>query len=197
MEIEELKKYWKKEDKRIAESVKVNKNISHEKLRSSFKRIKVRRLIFLILPYIYIPLIFVFIVLPHLKNDGSVSFYLSFAFFSMSLIISYVVNLYYYIRLLKIDYTESVLQIQKEILGIEIFERKFHITSYFLVPFVLLAALRMFGSITALNQTTIVFILLTIVFTIIGYFIKVKIMLPREYHKIKSYLDEIEKTENE
>lgn len=191
MEIEELRHYWKKEDKRITESVKVNKNVSHEKLRSSFNRIKVKRLIFLVLPCIYIPLIFALIIFPHLKNDGSVWFYLSVIFFSMFIIISYAINIYYYIRLLKVDCTESVLQIQKEILRLEIFGKKWHITSYFIVPFVLLATLRMFGRLITLDQTTIIFILLTAVFVIIGYIVKVKVMLPKEYHKVKSYLDEI------
>jgi|GEM_PF-963565 len=197
MEIEELRNSWKKEDKRITKSVKINKEISCKKLRLLFNRVKVKKIIFLILPYIYVPIIFAFVIFPHIKNDGSIWFYLSFTFFLMSIIISYAVNLYYFFRLKKIDYTKSVLQIQKEILHMEISEKKWHIISYLLVPFILLAALRMFGRITSLNPTTIIFILLAIVFFVIGSFIKIKIILPKEYYKIKSYLNKIEELEND
>lgn len=114
----------------------------------------------------------------------------------MSIIISYAVNLYHYIRLNKIDHTQSILRIQKKILRIEIFEKKWHITSYFLVPIVLFTALRIFGDITTLSQCGVIFISLTLVCLLIGYFVKIKIMLPKEYHKIKLYLDELDESEN-
>lgn len=193
MEIEELRRYWSLEDKRIAESVRVNRNVSHKKLRASFHRIKVKRLILLTLPCIYIPVIFASIAM---KNDGTVGFYLSVLFFSAAVATAYAMNLYYYIRLSKIDYAEPVLQIQKEIVRLEIFDKRWHVIAYFIVPLVLAAALRMFGGPIISDRTTLLFCLFALVFLVVGYFVKVNKMLPGEYRKVKSYLDEMEEPDS-
>lgn len=195
MEIEEIRNYWKKENKRITEHVRVNKQ-SAQKLRSAYKRIKIKRLTALLLPLIYLPPIFAFILIPHVKNDGSFGFYLSFTFLAVAIMGTYVVNTYYYARLFKLDYTRPVLQMQKEILRLETIDKRFHRTAYLLVPFVFLAFLRIFGLLQP-NRTALLLLLLSIVFIITGYFVKTKRILPNEYRQVKSYLAEMEETEKE
>jgi len=194
MEFEEIKKHWKTEDQYIQKSIKTDKSISHKRLRISFNRIKMKKIILLLLPLIYLPLLFILIILPGLKNDGSLGFYTSLIFFSATIVVSFAVNVYSYIRLYKIDHTQSVIHMQKKILSLEIFDKKWHITAYCLVPFLFLALLKMFGRLI-FNQTTVIFIVLLSIAVLIGYIVKIKIMLPREYRKIKSFLEEIDNRE--
>lgn len=196
MEIEELRNYWKKENKRITQNVQVNKEILSKKLRSAYKRTKMKRLITLLLPLLYLPLIFAFILIPHVKNDGSFGFYLSFAFLVISVIGTYGVNMYYYVRLFTLDHTQPVLRMQQEVLRLETSDKRFHRTTYFFVPFVLLAFLRIFD-LWSPNRVTLLLFLFSIVCTIIGYFVKVKRILPDEYRQVKSYLNEMEEAEKE
>lgn len=196
MEIEELRNYWRTENNRISQHVQVNKEILPQKLRSAYKRTKVKRLITLLLPLIYLPSIFAFILIPHVKNDGSFGFYLSLAFLVVSVIGTYGVNMYYYVRLCTLDHTQPLLRMQQEVLRLEASDKRFHRTTYFLAPFVLLAFLRIFDLLSP-NRITLLLFLFSIVCTTIGYFVKVKRILPDEYRQVKSYLNEKEEAERE
>lgn len=56
MELNEIKKYWKQEDKRISENVQVNRKVSYQKLQHIFNKIINKRRAHLIPLYFLYPL---------------------------------------------------------------------------------------------------------------------------------------------
>ena len=195
MEINEMKNFWKEEERRISEKVEINKEASYKKLRSSFDKVKIRRFFQIVFWSIFTPLALVFVAFPQMNNDGTFAFYLAFTFFMVFTVASFIVYIYYYICLIKIDLTDSILKTQKEILRLETFEKKLTTTAYIIVPLIALCIFKTIGF-SLINQDAILFIALIGVFAIIGYIVRVKHILPREYRSVKSFLDEIDETEN-
>ena len=193
MEIDEIKDYWKKESMHISENVKVNKNASFEKLRSSFDRVRIKRLLRLVLMCVVVPLFFALFVFPLLKNDGSGLYYLALALFIVSILFFFATYIYYYICLLKIDFAKSIVKAQKEILRLEMFEKKLTVLGIIIVPIVTLSIFKIFA--IPFKQETIIFIVLTVLVMIVGYIVRTRILIPNEYNKIKSYMNEIKEDE--
>ena len=193
MEIDEIKNYWKKESKYISENVKVNKKASFEKLRSSFDRIRIRRLTRLLLMCVVVPLFLVLFVLPRLKNDGSGLYNLALASFFVPILFFFATCIYYYILLLKIDFSKSIIKAQKEILRLEMLEKKLTVFGIIIVPIVTLSIFKIFA--IPFKQETIIFIVLAVLFMVVGYTIRTRILIPKEYNKIKFYMDEIKEDE--
>ena len=108
---------------------------------------------------------------------------------------SFIYYIYYYICLLKIDLTDSVLKTQKEILRLETSEKKRIITSYIIFPLTVLSMSKVVG--IPFNKDAIPIFIFMGAVAIVGYIIRVKRILPNEYRKIKSYLGEIEETDKE
>lgn len=193
MEFDEIKGCWQEEGKRISENVRINKDASFQKLRSSFEKVRIRRLFHLIVMCISVPLILVLIVFPRLKNDGTMWFYISLITFFTPIIISFFAYIYYYIRLQKIDFSASLQKAQKEILCLEIFEKRLSISGYIIVPIITLCTFKIFG--IPFNQKAILFIVLIAISMIVGAFTRLKVLIPKEYSKVKSYLEDMKKEE--
>ncbi len=190
MEIDKIKGLWKEEDKRISGNVSVNRDASFQKLRSSFNKVRIRRLFYLIQMCIAVPLILVLIVFPRIKNDGSTLFYVALTSFIIPVTFFFFYYIYYYVCLLKIDFTESILKAQKEIYRLEGYDKRLNWLGLFIVPIVTLSAFKIFA--IPFNQKAImmmVFIAATMIFSFIA---KLKVLIPKEYSKVKSYLDDME-----
>ncbi len=197
MELDDIKSCWKAEDKRIAEHVKVNRKASFRKLRSVFDKIRVRGLFHLLSGCIYVPLILALIVFPNLKNDGSISFYLGLSAFILPIVAALLIDIYRYIRLLKVDFASSVLEAQKDILWLEKFDRIRNLSGLIVAPFAFWGLLRIFGYLdNKLLPEGILILVIVAVMLLVGILLRMK-TIPREYNKIKSLLDEIEHDERE
>jgi len=190
MEINEIKGCWKEEGKRISGNVKVNKDASFKNLRTSLDRVRIRRLFRLIQMCVVIPLILVLIVFPHMKNDDSTLFYLALTSFILPILLFFSTYVYYYICLLKIDFSESLMEAQKEIFRLEILEKKLNIVGLIIVPILTLSTFKIFG--IPCKPEAIIMMVLIAVTMVASYIIKMKVLIPKEYSKVKSYLDEME-----
>ncbi|MDR2914617.1 MAG: hypothetical protein LBV74_07285 [Tannerella sp.] len=189
MEIDEIKNYWKEEDRRISENVKINRDVSFQKLRSSFDKVRIRRLFYIVQMCILVPLILALVVFPRLKNDHTILFYLSVISFVVPILFFFSTSIYYYICLLKIDFTVSLVKAQKEILRLEMFEKKLNVLGLIVIPLVTLSTFKNFG--IPFNWEAMLMIALIVLTMIISYIVKIKVLISREYRKVKSYLDEI------
>ena len=196
MDINEIKKCWKEEERRISGKIEINRTVSLKKLRTSFYRIKIRRFFQIVCASIYIPLVLIFVVFPHIKNDGSFGFYLAFISFMAYILAALIFQMYSFICLMKIDMTDPILKTQKEIIRLETIEKKRTTTAYIIVPLMILCVFRTIG-VSLFRQETILFIVLCVLFAIIGYIIQVKYLLPKEYYRVKSYLDEIDEADKD
>ncbi|MDR3140981.1 MAG: hypothetical protein LBU37_04570 [Tannerellaceae bacterium] len=192
MEIDEIKNCWKEEDKRISENVRINRNVSFRKLHSAFEKVRIRRLLRLVQMCIFVPLILVLIVLPRLKNDGSALFYLGFVSFIIPVLFFFIYAIYYYICLLKIDFTVSLVKAKMEILRLERIDKRLNLSRFVIVPVVTFSVFKIFG--IPLGQEAVIMLAL-IGLTMIAGFIKRKGLIPKEYGKLKSSWEELEEDE--
>lgn len=194
MNIDEIKGYWKEEGIRISGNVKINKDASFKKLHSSFNKVKIRRLFHLIQMCVSVPLIYALIVFPRMRNDGSVLFYLALVSFIVPILFSFIYYIYYYIRLLKIDFSESIFKAQKEIYHLEMFDKKLNLLGLIIVPIVSLSAFKIFG--IPFTTEAIIMLVLIAVIMVFSFIMKLKILIPKEYSKVKLYLDEMKDNED-
>ncbi len=195
MEIDDIKGFWKAENMRIAAHVKVNREASFQKLHLAFNKIRVRRLLHLVAICVYLPLLMALLVFPGLQNDGSIGFYLGFAAFMVPITAIFLLYIYRYIRLLKIDFTTSLLKAQKEIRWLERLDRRRNMCGLLIAPLTIWGTFRMFG--IPFQQNTLLVLVFMGVLMALGYLARMKVLIPREYNKIKSLLDEIENYEKD
>ena len=195
MELEEMKSLWQQNKAEV--SIRINKVDIHAKLRSSLDKVRIKNLLSIIFMSLTTPVIILLVVIPHLKNDDSVIYYLGLVSFFTAIIISYAAYVYYYIRLLKMDTTHSIFDTQKEITRLEIFKRKLHKWSYITLPFLFVAAFKIFGvNINkSLGTESIIMLLLIAIIGIVSYVVRMKVVLPGEFRDLKSQLDEMEEEE--
>ncbi|MCD7932840.1 MAG: hypothetical protein LUH15_16610 [Tannerellaceae bacterium] len=193
MEIDEIKGYWKEEDKRIIENVKINRDASFQKLRSSFDKIRIRRLLWLVQMCISVPLVFALMVFPRIKNDGSVLFYIALAGFIVPIVLSFIYYIYYYICLLGIDFTVSILNAQKEIHRLQMSDKKLNLLGIIIVPIEAVSIFKIFD--LPIKHEAIIMLLLIAIIMTMSVIIKLKVLIPKEYSKVKSCLDEMEENE--
>ena len=194
MEIKEIKDLWKEEGKRITENVKVNKDASLSKLRSSFNKIRIVQLFRLVFNSITVPLIIVLIIFPKMENDNSILFYAALASFLSIILYAFFIQIYYNINLQKIDFSESLVKTQKEILHLEVFEKRLNILGLFLVPIAVLSMYKIFSFL--FNQEQIIMTVLIVLILIISFIAKMKYLIPKKYGELNTYLDDIEKNED-
>lgn len=196
MEIDKLKKYWKEEDKRISESVNINRGVSFQKFRSSFNRIKTWRFVRIVQWFIVMPLLFTWGILPNMKNDGSGLFYVALVLLiiiMMSFCVSYV---YHYIYLSKIDFAESISKVQQKILRSEMLDKKIYLFRFVSMLVAFLCAFKLFGT-PVIGSEKITILALTAFIMVYVLIVRLKFLIPKDYTKVKSCLDEMEDEEKE
>ena len=196
MEIDKIKGYWKEEDARISENVRFNRQVSFRKFRSSFHRIRIWRFVRIAQWFVFMPLLLVWGILPHMKNDGSVLFYVAFAALMVIMLSFCISYIYHYICLSRIDMTGSISDVQQQVARLEKLDKWIYLFRFVFLGGAFLCAYKLFGSpsfgpgkITEL--ALIGFILL---YTLI---VRVKFRIPKEYAPVKSSLDQAERETKE
>ncbi|MDL2299128.1 hypothetical protein LJC21_00275 [Bacteroides sp. OttesenSCG-928-E20] len=190
MELNELKEYWKEEDKRISANIKVNKEASMHKLRSSLDRIRIRRLINLVLSCLFVPTVFSISLFPNMKNDGTILFYVALASFIVPILFAICYSIYYTICLLKIDFSVSVLKSQQTIARLQRFDKKLNVMGLIVAPIVFLSTFKIFN--LPFNEQMIALLLLMLAMLITGFVVRLKVLIPGEYRQVKANLKELE-----
>ena len=191
MELEEMKTLWQTGN--LETSIKINRQNMHTKLQSSLDKVRINELLRLLLWAIVTPSVLVMIA-SRIKNDGTLQFYLGLIAFFVPLIFLFVLNVYNYICLLKIDISKPMILIQKELVRMELLKRKLNQWGYAFVPVVLWGMFVIYG-LSFFKKESYIFLLLVVLFALIGGFVKFKVVLPREFKNIKAQLDEIEAAE--
>lgn len=194
MEIDNIKECWKDESKRISENVNINRKVSFQKLHSSFNKIKVWRLIRIVQWCVVVPFFFVLIIPPHIKNDGSILFYVAFVLLILIMISFCISYIYHYLNLSKIDLTEPISKVQKKIYRLEILDKRIYIFRFISMMIAFLCAFKIFGtpSIEPGKMTIIALIIFIMIYTLI---VRLRFQIPKEYTQVKSCLDEMENEE--
>lgn len=195
MEIDNIKKCWECEGKRISNSIHINREVSLKKLHSSFNKIRIWKFIRIVQWLIIIPLLFLWGIFPNMKNDGSGLFYIALVLFIFITICFGASYIYHYIYLSKIDFTESILKVQKKICESEAMDKKIYLFRFISLPLAFICTYKIFGAPT-FGEEKIMMIALFGIIIIYTFIIRLRFLIPKEYIKIKRYMDEIDNEEN-
>ena len=136
MELSELQSLWTKQDETMKENIRLNKEILRQLLlrkpEKRIFRIRYRSIFDLILPLVLLP-----IILPQIKIRNEPSFYIGAFLFGSFFILTYVWALKYFLKVMKIDFSNSLIILKKQIAELEKSKLKTTRIGYMFFPFVL------------------------------------------------------------
>lgn len=196
MDIDKIKECWKEEGGRLSEGIHINRDVSFQKLRSSYNRIKVWRFVRIAQWFVAIPVFFAWGIFPNLKNDGSGLFYAALALLVI-LVLSFCASyIYLYIYLSKIDPAGPVSEVREKILRSERVDKRIYLFRFVSLLAAFGCAYKLFGSphLGPERMTTLVLIIFILLYALV---VRLKFQVPREYGKVKSRLEEMENEEKE
>ena len=192
MEIDKIKNCWQEESKRISENVSINRGVSFQKFHTSFNRIKLWRFIRIIQWFVVMPVLFTMFIFPQMKNDGTPLFYASLVLFILIVLSFCGSYIYHYLYLSKIDFTEPISKVQQRIFRAEALDKKIYLYRFISMIIAFLCGFKILGSPT-IGSEKMVTIGLFVFLMLYALIVRTKFLIPKEYTKAKSYLDEIEK----
>jgi hypothetical protein len=196
MELFELKNIWQQYDEKVAENIHLNKKILKKmvitKTEKRLNRIKIETVVRLIVSILLIPLG----VIPNIQYSNSVSFYFGMSMFTGLFIFAGIFRIKYFLMTDKIDFSNSVSSIRKNILELEKYHLKMIHSGLLVLPF---AAISIFliCKIPLIDYGTLIPLLLVIVIFIVSYLYKTKHSFSERLKKLRIEIDELEELEKE
>jgi len=196
MELIELQNIWGQYDKKLTENTRLNKEILRRMLISKPEKrlnwIKISAGFNLILPIVLILLVLV----PHIQFRSSIDFYLGLGLFSAFSLITYIWAIRYYLLICKIDFSEPILAIKKEIAELEKYKIKMTRIGYIFAPFAMIGIFIM-AQIPIFSINSIVPFSLIILVMITSIYYTFKYSIYERFRKLNLEIKEIEELEKE
>jgi hypothetical protein len=194
MELSELQKYWDIYEKKVDENIHINKEILRRMLISKtekrFNKIKIKAGINLIAPFILI----LFLVLPNTDFHNTYYFYSGLTVFLVLATIIYIWTIKYYIMIGKIDFSNPVLIIKKNIQELERYKIKTTKLGYIFTPFAMIGIF-LVANIPLFSMDTVLFLLLVVIVMIFSMYYTFKYSIFERFKKLNIEIDEIEQLE--
>ncbi len=190
MELSELQALWQQQDKKLSENTRINKEILKQiliaKPEKRINREKINVGIQLIAPVV----ILFAVLIPNVEYRSSVDFYIGCLMFGVFYILTYYWTIRYFMFLRKVDFSNSVTSIKKQIKRLEGYHLKIKKFAFVLSPLCIIGIFLM-GKFPffSLPLVLILFVFAVSVF----YTFKYRVF---EYHrKLDKEIAEIEKLE--
>lgn len=194
MELSELQKYWDIYEKKVDENIHINKEILRRMLISKtekrFNKIKIKAGINLIAPFILI----LFLVLPNTDFHNTYYFYSGLTVFLVLATIIFIWTIKYYIMIGKIDFSNPVLIIKKNIQELERYKIKTTKLGYIFTPFAMIGIF-LVANIPLFSMDTVLFLLLVVIVMIFSMYYTFKYSIFERFKKLNIEIDEIEQLE--
>jgi hypothetical protein len=196
MELTELQNIWQQYDRKISENTRLNKEILRKILISQPQKrvnwIRSKAIFNLVLPIAAI----LFFLVPNVEFRNEASFYIGFMLFGPFAIITYYWAIRYYLLINKIDFTDSITGIKKNIREVEKYKIKIKKFGFLLSPLAmtgifLIAEIPVFSKSSLLPMSLIILVFVTSVYYTFRYSIF------EQFKKINMEIDEIEQLERE
>jgi len=198
MELSVLQDLWLENNRKLDESIQLNRTILDQLLRSKSKRrltwIKAEAIVEIILPpIILIGFLYGYFVLP--VNAGlTVQFYIGAIIFGLGFTLIYIGSVWYYWLLSKIDFTQKILGIKTTLLMVEAFKLKLTRVRYLLMPFAITGIFMMLGiSFSHVTFYTIVPLILIVCVFAGSLYVTFKFTVVERFRKLKLEILELEK----
>lgn len=196
MELDAIKNSWKQENLQIAANVQLNKSALMEKINKETGWMKKKNLLVLLFripfPVIILILLFTNIQIRNIFNFYvGLGLFLGFASFTLWGLIGY------YLKLRKLDLTESYLENKKKVSELELFKLKMTKRNYCSSPVGIAGIFLMINM--PLFTTTEGAIMLLLIMTImaISIFVNLRYILPAQFKRLNKEMEEIRKLEEE
>jgi hypothetical protein len=196
MELSELQAIWQQHDKNLIENTKINKEVLKRILISKpekrLNREKINAVFNLILPIALILLILV----PNIHYRPTIEFYTGIFLFGAVSSALYYWSVRYYILIDRIDFSNSVTMIKKNIKQLEKYKIKLKRFGYLLMPFGIIGIFLMckfpFFSINSILPFSII-----IAVMIASIYFTFKYSIYKQFRLLNKEIEELEKLEIE
>ena len=162
MELNELQNIWLQYDRKIIDNTRLNKEILKRMLMSKPEKhlnwIKIKAGLNVLSPVILI----LMIKIMDMKFSLTSNFYIGLSLFLILFIINYIWNIRYFLMVRKIDFSEAILSITKQIAELEKYKIKTTRVRYLIMPFAILGIFLMIFQKPIFNAESIVFFVLVL-----------------------------------
>jgi hypothetical protein len=196
MELIEFQDLWKRFDKNISDNTRINKTILREILIAKpEKRLGREKIIAgfnLILPVILVLLI----LLPNIEYRAAIDFYAGVFMFGIVFLLLYYWSVRYYLLIDKIDFSNSIILIKKNINQLEKYKIRLKKLGFILIPFGMMGIFLM-GKFPVFSKSSILPISLIFLVMIISIYYTFKFSIFRQFRILNSELEEVERLEKE
>lgn len=194
MELIELQAIWQQHNKNLLETTKINKEvlkrilISKPEKRISWEKIKAG--FNLILPIALILLI----LIPNIQFRSSVDFYVGALMFTIIISTNYYWSIRYFILIRKVNFSNTITTIKKQVKQIEKYKIKLNKLGYILMPFGIIGIFLM-GNFPLFSESSILPISLIIIVMVVSIFYTFKYSISEQFKKLNMEIEEIENLE--
>jgi hypothetical protein len=196
MELIELQDIWQQYDKKLSENTRLNKEILKMILKSKPEKrvtwIKLTAAYRLLFPIVIILVMMV----PRVEFRNETSFYVGFLLFGPFALLTYYWAIRYYLLINKIDFSNSIATIKKNIKEVEKYKIKMTKYGCILSPFGLTGVF-LIANIPILSKHSFLPISLIISVFIISIYVTFKYSIFERFKKLNMEIDEIEQLEKE
>ncbi|HEY5122154.1 MAG TPA: hypothetical protein VIK14_00300 [Ignavibacteria bacterium] len=195
MELIELENIWREYDKKITENTRLNKEILKRMLiskpRSRLNWLKIFAGFTMIAPIILLIVTLILNVQFHVTN----SFYIGLGLFMVIYITIYVWNVRYFLLIRKINFSEQILTIKREIAELEKYKIKITRIRYILMPFAIAGIFLMLVQKPIFNKDSIVVLALIVIVFISSVYFTFKYSIYERFRMLNREIEEIEMLE--
>lgn len=197
MELNELQSLWIENDKKISDSIRLNKEILRRMLMSKpekrFNWIKIKAEISLFSPII----LFLALLVTDIQFRLTLNFYIGLGLFAVIYVTNYVWGIRYFLLIRRIDFSGAILSLKKEIAELEKYKIKITRINYMLMPFAILGIFLMLIQKPIYTAESIVMLALIVLVYISSIYYTFKYSIYERFRKLNKEIAEIEELEKE
>jgi hypothetical protein len=196
MELIELQNIWIQYDKRLSDNIQLNREILKRMLISKPEKklnwIKIKAGFNLILPIVLL----LFVLVPNVPYRATIDFFIGIFLFVIVYILYYYWAVSYFLLIRKIDFTNAITLIKKEINELEKFKIRITRLGYIIMPLGIIGIF-LIGKFPILSKDSFLPISLIVLVMTISIYYTFKYSIFERFKKINMEIDEIEKLEKE
>jgi len=192
MELIELENIWKEQDKKITNSLCLNKEILRRMLiakpekRINWIKIKAG---FNILSPIILPIL---LMIMKVQFQMTTQFYIGLGIFFIIYMTIYIWDVKYYLLIRKIDFSDSILTIKKSLAILEKYSIKKTRFRYMLMPIAMIGIFLMLFQKPIFNTESIIFFILVVLVFILSLYYTFKYSIFERFKILNKEIQEVE-----
>ena len=194
MELADLQITWMEHDKKLEESININKtifkNILTEKTERKMNWVRAKAIFNLILPIVLLAVM----LIPKLVYRNDFNFIMGGVLFGTVFVMSYYWAVQYFIKVLRIDLKNKITTTKKNLIILEKYKFKITKLGYLFIPFAIIGMFMML-EIPLFSENSLLPIFLIILTMAVSIYVTFKFSIINTFKRINQEILEIEKLE--